>query len=402
MKHKIIYINEVDIFIDNARGINEREFISELVRHNCVDKIIVPKPVYEKRNDFLINKKIIFLPTVKNKILKSLVYQTSVIFILIYFLLKSIIKKIKLSILIRPSILTFYPLFLIKPGKRIKICFKITDLIAENLELIKKENYSIYTFLIIISKFFHKLILKKADVLITVTPEIKKFYRKKYDIKIPIYVIPNGVNTQKFYPIRISERKKLRKQFKLPTNSIILGYVGVLRMYNVFYPILKALKLLKKNNNIKFVIVGSGPQLESLKELVRKFGLSSNVIFLGKVKYSAIPQIINTFDIGLALFSERKIKLTGTSSLKIYQYLSCGIHVITNYAESHLFIEKYNLGILIRNIHNVYEIVQKVNMLINNFIFDFKIKNNIRKYILDNHSYKNIVINYFRVLGIKE
>ena len=395
---KIIYVNEVDITQDSGRGINEREFIKVLIQNDYVIKVIIPS--YSKNFKSILSKfchkeKIdnVFSPKI-HKLINNFLFQLFLI-IKLNYLIYFRYRKYSFILLLRPYLFTFYLLFLIKHKRKLTIAFRITDLIAENLKIVKKERY-IYKFIIPISYILHRLILKKCDQIITVTSQIADFYKKIYKVKIPLKIIPNGVNTNTFYPIEDSFKKEILKtKLKIPNDYLIIGYIGNLRTYIALEEIIKSIKILIKERKKKvlFIVIGDGPKKKYLIDIVKKMSLDKYVRFLGKIPYKDLPPFINIFNIGIALFSEEKIKLTGTSSLKIFQYLSCGIPVLTNFCESHKFIETYKVGTLIKNLtpekiaNGIEEILnQKYN------------KENIRNIVLEHFDNQVIAEKYIEFL----
>jgi len=89
-----------------------------------------------------------------------------------------------------------------------------------------------------------------------------------------ITVIQNGIDLKKF-PF---------KTFQL-TAAPIIGYVGRFHFKKgVKYLIKAAPFVLHKHPQANFVLVGDGPEKESLKKLSKKLGIQDKVIFLGKQK----------------------------------------------------------------------------------------------------------------------
>lgn len=107
-----------------------------------------------------------------------------------------------------------------------------------------------------------------------------------------IFVIPNGIDVQKFSK---GQAKKVRREFHLE-NKIVLGMISRLdkrknheELLEVFY------YLQKKFTNLVLLIVGDGPHMSNLKRIVSEKGMGSSVIFTGMRK--DIPDILHSMDI---------------------------------------------------------------------------------------------------------
>lgn len=99
------------------------------------------------------------------------------------------------------------------------------------------------------------------------------------------YLIPNGVNTQKFSN---SERKKFSERITLITTSRLNTKNGV-------GDVIKALALLPEN--VVFKILGAGELEAKLKQLTRNLNLENRVEFLGLVSPENIPAHLHDADI---------------------------------------------------------------------------------------------------------
>lgn len=113
-----------------------------------------------------------------------------------------------------------------------------------------------------------------------------------------VEVIPNGVDTEKFYPMDIAEKKSLRTHFKFSVNDYLIGIVAGLRpVKNLSLPIKAMVDIISRFPSAKLVLVGEGEQKMELKALAQNCGLSDKVHFLGLIK--EVNDILNIFDMFL-------------------------------------------------------------------------------------------------------
>lgn len=138
---------------------------------------------------------------------------------------------------------------------------------------------------------------KKCNEIIVPTDKIKELFVNKYHIAKNIHVIPTGIDIDKFL-VEPNEVTKLKKKYKIKDNEFVIGTVGRIASEKSFDKLIKATKtMLEDTPNIKLVIVGTGPDINALKELVSKLNIEDNVIFTGLVDYKKIPIYYNMFDI---------------------------------------------------------------------------------------------------------
>jgi glycosyltransferase involved in cell wall biosynthesis len=99
--------------------------------------------------------------------------------------------------------------------------------------------------------------------------EILGVYPKKNEI------IVTGVPIEKF-----SIKTNTKKSFGIPQGTVVIGFIGrFMEVKGIEYLVKSAVLL--KNMNVKFMLVGDGPQKERISNLVKNLGLEKNFIFTG-------------------------------------------------------------------------------------------------------------------------
>ncbi|WP_394135645.1 glycosyltransferase [Aliivibrio fischeri] len=87
-----------------------------------------------------------------------------------------------------------------------------------------------------------------------------------------------GVDKIVFYPVDLEERDKIRSKLELPSDKIVLLCVGrCVKAKGFDY----ALQLLVKNKSTHLIIVGDGPELETIKNHAKAIDISDQVTFAG-------------------------------------------------------------------------------------------------------------------------
>ncbi len=105
-------------------------------------------------------------------------------------------------------------------------------------------------------------------------------------------------------------------------------YTGLLGFAQAPEIMIKTANLLKDYQDIVFVIVGSGPKEEELKNLVKEFNLN-NVVLTGQRPREEMPYFVSRADVCLATY---KNSLTFKKNIpsKIFDYLANGKPIIIN------------------------------------------------------------------------
>jgi len=220
---------------------------------------------------------------------------------------------------------------------------------------------------------------KKCNELIVPTTKIKDLFINKYHITRNINVIPSGIDTKKFeLNLNIEKNlKKIRREYKIKNTDFIIGSVGRIAKEKSFDEEIKTIKkLIDLNNNIKLMIIGDGPELENLKNLVKDLNIEKNIIFTGKINYDLIPSYYNLFNI-MVSFSK-----TETQGLTIIEGLASSLPVICIKDESFeaMVLNDYN-GYLFKNTEEFINLTLK--LISNQKLYDkmcINAKNSVHKY----------------------
>lgn len=112
-----------------------------------------------------------------------------------------------------------------------------------------------------------------------------------YHVHKDISVVPTGIDLGKFDQSRYSrqEIENLRNQYGIRPEDKVLIYIGRVSQEKNIEEIIKAMpEYMKRRDNVKFIIVGSGPALEGLQELVKQLELESRFVFAGSQPWDNI------------------------------------------------------------------------------------------------------------------
>jgi glycosyltransferase involved in cell wall biosynthesis len=136
--------------------------------------------------------------------------------------------------------------------------------------------------------------------IVTVNYELREFLEQSLDIPPQrVAVIPNGVDPLLFHGKY--DVSSLRTQLKIPTDLPWIASIGRLEPEKGHRYLLEAVAQLERP--VHLLLVGQGSQLDALRDLAHRLGISARTHFLGMRR--DIPQILSAIDI-LALPSLRE------------------------------------------------------------------------------------------------
>lgn len=141
---------------------------------------------------------------------------------------------------------------------------------------------------------------KTANELIVPTKKTYDLFKEKYEVDRNIYIIPTGIEIERFYTENIDNDKvnAIRKKLSLKPGSFNIIFVGRLAKEKNVDLLLQAHKnIIAKNKDINLLIIGDGPDMDEYKETAKKIGINDNVVFVGKVPWEEVPLYYQLADV---------------------------------------------------------------------------------------------------------
>lgn len=184
---------------------------------------------------------------------------------------------------------------------------------------------------VIALRWLEKWIYKTADSIVFTMEGAYDYIREqKWEREISqekVYSINNGVDLESFFENRESYRVE---NADLDNEEIFkVVYTGSIRRVNNLGLLLDAAKCVK-NPRIRFLIWGSGDELDALRGRVEEEGIN-NVKFQGVVEKKYIPGIVTRADLNIAHNSPAPLFRFGISFNKLFDYFAAGKPVLCDF-----------------------------------------------------------------------
>lgn len=247
-------------------------------------------------------------------------------------------------------------------------------------QLYKKLNY----FKRLITNACEKYILAYSKKVIVSQSGIAQYLIYNYNIDNDrIEIIPNGVNTDVFIPMR---REEALRKLNLDIKKRYIGFVGSLEKWQGIEYLLYTMKAIRNNHpNVCLLIIGSGSEYQFIAQFIKNNNLINNVLLISSVSYEEVPYYINSCEFCFAYKSKLK---TGISALKFYEYLACEKPIIASRVGGTRFIEAYGLGELVEQ-DSAESLIKVTEKWINKPKEEIKeIGRKGRAFVVQNHSWK--------------
>lgn len=165
---------------------------------------------------------------------------------------------------------------------------------------------------------------KTISELVVPTKKTYELFKKKYKVDRNIYIVPTGIEVERFY----KENNKIdidneRKKIGLSKQDFIILFVGRIGTEKNLDLLLSSMKsLISISKNIKLLVIGDGPDLDTYKNYVSKNNIDKNVVFTGKVPWKKIPTYYALADI-FATASQ-----TETQGLTVIEAMAASLPVV--------------------------------------------------------------------------
>ncbi|WP_312518542.1 glycosyltransferase family 4 protein [Anaerospora sp.] len=168
-----------------------------------------------------------------------------------------------------------------------------------------------------------------------------------------VFVVRNGVNTDKYYPVGLTRKLDLRRQLGFEDTDRIILMVGALTPNKGQVIALSILETL--GSNYKLILVGEGPDRENIERTIIGKGLAKRVKLVGQL--SDVSEYYWLADLLLCFSNNEGLPLT------ILEAMATGLPIVTTNVGGipELIVEKEN-GIFVDR-DNVIEAAKNIRLL---------------------------------------
>ncbi len=186
------------------------------------------------------------------------------------------------------------------------------------------------------NKVFERIFIRFADYIITVSPSIAEWYRKKYKYK-KVYIVKN-------VPVVIPDKSEgsdiLKKEFNIRENELLFIYQGQFEQGRFIKPLLDIFTEIDSKKHILFM--GYGRLEEMIMEHVSKY---ENIHYHPPVPVNEILKYTRGADVGISLTENICLSFYYTIPNKFFEYILAGIPVIaSDFPDMGKYVDDYKFG----------------------------------------------------------
>ncbi len=174
-----------------------------------------------------------------------------------------------------------------------------------------------------LAKAFEQRVCQKASFVIAVSTPLKDYLVEQGVSSHKIRVVPNGTDPELFQPNNAA-RKSLRQDLGVSDDTVVIGFVGILRPWHGVETLCEAMASLDPSRRkVHLLLVGDGPIRKDIEQLIEQKKLKDFVTITGRIPHSQVPSYITAFDIGISP------RVTFYASpMKLLEYMATGVPVV--------------------------------------------------------------------------
>jgi PEP-CTERM/exosortase A-associated glycosyltransferase len=244
-----------------------------------------------------------------------------------------------------------------------------------------------------LSRALETYALKRADAVTTICEGLKSDIIARGIAERKVTVIPNAVNVNAFCASAVAD-PELKRKLKLD-GALVLGFIGSFYGYEGLPVLLRALpEILSHAPNAKILLVGGGPQEQTLRELAAQFG--DRVVMLGRVPHDQVQRYYDLVDV--LVYPRLPMRLTDlVTPLKPLEAMAQGRLVAASDVGGHReLIRDGQTGILFRS-NDERDLAEKVLSLVGQPERWPQLKKTAREYVETERNWKVSVMRYRKI-----
>lgn len=143
-----------------------------------------------------------------------------------------------------------------------------------------------------IAEKFERFILRRFDVIVTISYRMKERLEAKGVPSRRLSLVRNWVDLEKIKPL---DRPSIyRKELSISNDSFVALYAGNMGPKQALPLLLEAAKKLVSRPNLLFIIVGEGPEK---RDMVARYGRCPNILFLPLQPENRLCELLNLADV---------------------------------------------------------------------------------------------------------
>ncbi len=237
-----------------------------------------------------------------------------------------------------------------------------------------------------LAKKSEKTVIQNAFKVLTTTPELARYAIQMGAKKNNVKPFSLGINIKDFKPQ--GRDSSLAESLGIGKDDKVIVFMGTLYDFSGLDNIIKKFSIFKtKVSNVKLLIVGGGPALQNLQNLIKTKKMESHVKITGFIPQNKVPRYIALADVCINSFQVNYV----TDSIlptKILEYFACGKPVLsTPLSGTKEILPNEDFGIVYAETQNFVDVL--LDLLQNKEKLN-RLGEKGYSYVKENHDWENL------------
>ena len=248
--------------------------------------------------------------------------------------------------------------------------------------------------LVLLIAAIEKFGYKKTDLIVGTMPKLNLHVEKLIGYKKPFHCSPIGFNPKYYDNFSAAGDLKERLKRAIPKNRVVIGYAGSMGISNSLEMLIDTIESLKNNQNIYFLIVGSGDLKERFEN---QLSSCKNVLFWPRIEQNEVHLFLKFCDILYLSTQDSKVWDYGQSMNKVVEYMLASKPIVAKYSGYPSMINEANCGKFVNTLNQNLkdELLSITRMSIKEREL---IGYNGRKWIYTNRKYSTLAKKYIEAI----
>jgi glycosyltransferase involved in cell wall biosynthesis len=141
-----------------------------------------------------------------------------------------------------------------------------------------------------------RLLARFTDAAIAVSRSTREFLvRQRHVPEARVRLIWNGAPLDEFAPVPPERARRVRREFGLPDDAIVVGTIGRLNRQKGHAYLVDAAARLRHVASLRFLVAGDGDLLDDLRARAASQGVGDRVVFAGH--RADVPDVLGAIDV---------------------------------------------------------------------------------------------------------
>ncbi|MCK6552620.1 glycosyltransferase [Myxococcota bacterium] len=201
---------------------------------------------------------------------------------------------------------------------------------------------------------------RRADAVIALCEGIRTELVLRGVPKEQLFVVPNGVDTERFSPCTRDESVAARWGL---TGKTVVGYLGTFAPFEgVRYLVEALIELVRERDELRGLVVGEGATYELCRAMAERAGVADRIVHPGKVPPADVPGLYSVVDV-LAYPRDRQRITELVTPLKPLEAMAMGKAVVVSDVGGLLELVEDGVTGLVHRAEDPSDLAQKLRRL---------------------------------------